>query len=395
MDGFSAQGGGMKILRIISSMDPKSGGPAEGIRQVSAALALLGHQSECLTLDDPQALWLEKDTVRIHATGPGWGVYGYTPKFKTWLKAHAADYDAIIISGIWQYHSIAARNVLVKLGIPYLIFTHGMLDPWFKQNYPLKHIKKTLYWPWTDYRVLRDAHAVLFTSEEERLLARQSFGLYQARESVVNYGTSMPPQNRTELSDKFYLGNPELRGKRLITFLSRIHEKKGCDLLIAAFARIANQDSMLQLVMAGPDKTNWIPMLLTLAQSLGVANRITWTGMLQGNVKWGALYASEAFILPSHQENFGIAVTEAMGCGLPVLISNKINIWREIQSDGAGLVAPDTLEGTENLLRSWIALTPDARQKMANCSEASFKKRYTVQAMAASILDNIADMENA
>jgi glycosyltransferase involved in cell wall biosynthesis len=383
----------MKILRIISSMDPKGGGPAEGIRQVSLALALLGHDTECLTLDDPAAIWLENQTLTIHATGPGWGVYGYTPKFKSWLKRHAAEYDAIIISGIWQYHSIAARNVLVSLGIPYLIFTHGMLDPWFKQAYPLKHLKKTLYWPWADYRVLRDAHAVLFTSEEERLMARRSFGFYRARESVVSYGTTMPPQNRAELRDKFLRGHPSLRGKRLFTFLSRIHEKKGCDILIAAFAQIADSDPDLQLVIVGPDKTNWTPMLLTLAQSLGVANRITWTGMLQGDTKWGALYASEVFVLPSHQENFGIAVAEAMGCGLPVLISDKINIWREIEADGAGIVAPDTLEGCVQLFRRWIALTPEQKQAMATCSMETFERRYTVAAMARSLLEKIDGME--
>lgn len=382
----------MKILRIIASMDPKTGGPAEGIRQVSNTLAAMGHQTECLTLDDPHALWLENQTIQIHAMGPGWGGYGYAPKFKTWLRQHASDYDAIIISGIWQYHSIAARNVLVELGIPYLIFTHGMLDPWFKHTYPLKHIKKSLYWPWTDYRVLRDAHAVLFTSEEERLLARQSFSLYRAKETVVNYGTSMPPQNKVELREKFLRQHPELQGKRLITFLSRIHEKKGCDLLITAFAQIADSDPNLQLVFVGPDKTNWRPVLHAQAQTLGVADRITWTGMLQGDSKWGALYASEVFALPSHQENFGIAVAEAMGCGLPVLISDKINIWREIRADGAGIVGPDTLDGTQQILRTWIALTPDQQQTMSRCSEETFKRRYTVEAMAASLLEHIGAM---
>lgn len=389
LDGIGAK---MKILRIISSMDPKTGGPAEGIRQVSRALKLQGHETECLTLDDPAASWIAGQPIKVHAMGPGWGGYGYAPKFKVWLKQHAADYDAIVIGGIWQYHSIAARDVLFGLGIPYLIFTHGMLDPWFKHTYPLKHLKKSLYWPWTDYRVLRDAHAVLFTSEEEKILARQSFGLYRANEAVVNYGTSTPPQNKAELRDKFFAQYPALSGKRLITFLSRIHEKKGCDLLVAAFAKIADSDPNLHLVMAGPDQTNLIPALKALAESLGIAQKITWTGMLQGDAKWGALYASEVFALPSHQENFGIAVAEALGCGLPVIISDKVNIWREIDADGAGLVAPDTLEGTEKTLRTWIAMSSNERADMAARAEQTFKNRYTVEAMASSLLANIESM---
>lgn len=382
----------MKILRIIASMDPKGGGPSEGIRQVSKTLALQGHQSECLSLDDPEAPWLAQQSVPVHAMGPGWGSYGYTPRFKIWLKQHAHRYDAIIISGIWQYHSIAARNVLVALGIPYLMFTHGMLDPWFKQTYPLKHLKKMLYWPWTDYRVLRDAYAVLFTSEEERILAQRSFSLYKAKEVVVHYGTSTPPQNREALREKFLLQHPELNGKRLMTFLGRIHEKKGCDLLIAAFAEIAANDARLQLVMIGPDRDQLRPMLQQQAERLGIAARISWTGMLQDDAKWGALYASEVFALPSHQENFGIAVAEALGCGLPVLISDKVNIWREIKSDGAGLVASDTLQGTTAALQAWIALSPEQQQAMASNASNTFSRRYTVEAMAQSMLDNIASM---
>ncbi|MEB0151131.1 glycosyltransferase, partial [Pseudomonas sp. CCC2.2] len=81
-------------------------------------------------------------------------------------------------------------RALAKKKIPYFIFTHGMLDPWFKKNYPLKHLKKWLYWTWGEYRVLRDAKAVLFTCEEEKILARQSFWLYKANEVVTAFGTA-------------------------------------------------------------------------------------------------------------------------------------------------------------------------------------------------------------
>ncbi|MGZ3240166.1 MAG: glycosyltransferase [Burkholderiaceae bacterium] len=376
----------MRILRIIASMDPKGGGPAEGIRQVGLALARMGHQTECLTADDPQAHWLAAQPFLIHALGPGRGSYAYCPGMKAWLKQHAHNYDAIIISGLWQHPGLVARNILVSMDIPYLLFTHGMLDPWFKHTYPFKHIKKWLYWPWAEYRVLRDARAVLFTSEEERLLARQSFRLYRAHEAVVNYGTSTPPQNSVSLREGFLDAYPSLRGKRLLIFLSRIHEKKGCDLLIDAFAKVASHNPLLHLVMAGPDQTGWVPALQQQARTLGVFDRISWTGMLEGDMKWGAFYAGEAFVLPSHQENFGIAVAEALGCGLPVLISDKVNIWREIEADGAGVVGTDTVEGTEQTLRHWLALDATGRQCMADQARATFKCRYTVEAMAESLL---------
>jgi glycosyltransferase involved in cell wall biosynthesis len=108
--------------------------------------------------------------------------------------------------------------------------------------------------------------------------------------------------------------------------------------------------------------------------------------MLRGDLKWGAFYASDAFVLPSHQENFGIAVAEALGCGLPVLISDKVNIWREVQSDGAGLVGPDTADGTEHNLRRWLALDSLARRSMREAARASFERRFTADATARSLL---------
>jgi glycosyltransferase involved in cell wall biosynthesis len=91
-------------------------------------------------------------------------------------------------------------------------------------------------------------------------------------------------------------------------------------------------------------------------------------------------------VLPSHQENFGIAVAEALGCGLPVLISDKVNIWQEVRSHGAGLVAPDTLQGVEQLLNEWLALTLVQRQAMRDCARELFRAQFTVSAMADSLL---------
>jgi glycosyltransferase involved in cell wall biosynthesis len=108
--------------------------------------------------------------------------------------------------------------------------------------------------------------------------------------------------------------------------------------------------------------------------------------MLQGELKWGALLAAEAFILPSHQENFGIAVAEALAVGTPVLISDKVNIWREIEADNAGLVTPDTLDGTVSLLERWLALSPDARQQMGERARACFAARFEIRRATENLL---------
>lgn len=383
----------MNILHIIRSVNPKGGGPIEGVTQLHAyfkaqfAAQALDCHTEVLSLDAPDEEFAKASPLIVHALGPvSLGGYGYSAKLKPWLLANAHRYDHIIINGIWQYHSFGAWRALQQLGKPYYVFTHGMLDPWFKKTYPLKHLKKWLYWPWAEYRVLRDAKAVLFTCAEERILAAQSFWLYKANGIVVNYGTKQPPTDKAHYRDLFFTKYPQLAGKRIFLYLSRIHEKKGCDLLIEAFAKVCKQDSSLHLVMAGPGAEPLMTKLKALASQLGITDKITWTGMVQGDDKWAAYYASEAFVLPSHQENFGIVVAESLACGLPVLISNKVNIWREIEADGAGLVAEDTVEGAEQLLNQWLKLKAESQQKMAKQAQVTFEQRFTIKAMAESIV---------
>jgi glycosyltransferase involved in cell wall biosynthesis len=118
---------------------------------------------------------------------------------------------------------------------------------------------------------------------------------------------------------------------------------------------------------------------------------ISFPGMLTGDVKWGALSAAEAFVLPSHQENFGIAVAEALACGTPVLISNKVNIWREIEADGAGYVENDDLAGTVNSLKHWLATPPDARSAMRGNATKSFANRFEIERATDSLLAAIAN----
>lgn len=377
----------MRLLHVISSADPSNGGPIEGVRQRGLRLLEMGHQVEVACLDDPRAPHLESFRLPVHALGPPRGGYHFSTSLQPWLRAHAGGYDAVIVNGIWQYHSFAVWQVMRELRQPYVVFTHGMLDPWFKQNYPLKHLKKCLYWPWAEYRVLRDAAAVLFTSEDERLLARRSFWPYRAQEVVVSYGTRLPPQDAPPLREAFLSAHPELRGKRVLLFLGRLHTKKGCDLLVEAFAHVAAEEPRLHLLMAGPDQTGWVAQLKARTRALGVADRISWPGMLQGDAKWGAFHSSEAFVLPSHQENFGISVAEALGCGLPVLISDKVNIWREVQAAGAGLVAEDSLAGTLKNLRAWLAMSLEDRAAMGRRTHDLFADRFSVDRMATALID--------
>jgi glycosyltransferase involved in cell wall biosynthesis len=320
----------------------------------------------------------------VHAFGPVKSVFGYSASLMPWLEEHASDYDAVVINGIWQYHSFATWRA-IRNKLPYAVFIHGALDPWFKKRYPLKHLKKVLYWRTFQYPVLRDALAVLFTTQTEKEQALLSFRLNQWNGVVVPYGTNRPAGEPEVQKSIFYLSCPTAHNHRFLLFMARIHEKKGCDLLIEAFSRIAASEPDLHLVMAGPDQVGLKAVLEKQAQRLGVTDRIHWPGLLQKDAKWGSFYAAEAFILPSHQENFGISVAEALACGKPVLISDKVNIWQDVVADGAGIVEEDTVDGTHNLLRTWLSLSDEQRAEMGQKASACFAARYSMGGAAIAI----------
>lgn len=373
----------LRILHSIRSVNPVGGGPIEGLKQISAVNRAQGHSVEIVSLDPPDAPWVQSCPLPCHALGPSLLRYGYSPRLVPWLQAHRRNYDVVVVNGIWQYNAFGVWRALRGTPTPYCVFTHGMLDPWFKHAYPLKHAKKWLYWPWADYRVLRDATAVLFTSEEERRLARQSFWLYKCDECVVSYGTAAPEGDPDGQRAKFLERFPHLSGKRCILFLGRVHVKKGPDLLLRALADVlfdlpAEATADLHLVMAGPNDHGYGREMLQLARKLGLEGRITWTGMLQGDLKWGAFHAADVFALPSHQENFGIAVAEALACGVPVLISNKINIWREVQMHRAGLIETDDLAGTRMLLKTWIEMPASERASFKLRAVECYRQRFDV-----------------
>lgn len=374
----------MRILHIIGTLNPEAGGPTESVR-VLLSYGPIGYTGEVVTLDDPKVPYLQKFDFPVHALGPTKTKYGFNSKLLPWLKANRSRFDGAVVNGLWQYCGYAAWRALAG-NTPYVVFTHGMLDPYFKHAYPLKHIKKWLYWIPVEYRILRDAYRVLFTSKAEKRLAEQSFWLRRWNPYVVPYGASASPGEPAALQEAFLERYPSIRDKRFLLFLGRIHRKKGCDLLINAFGRLAHRDPELHLVMAGPDPQHWSSALKEMAQNHGIANRVHWPGMLTGNAKWGAFFAAEAFVLPSHQENFGIAVAEALGCGTPVLLADKVNIAEDIVEDRAGLMESDTQEGTVNLLQRWIATSPEERRAMSRQAADCFRHRYDMRENAKTII---------
>ena len=381
----------MRILHVIASMDPADGGPPELIQSLTTSLLSLGHVVEIVTVDPPESPWLVATQHKIHALGPGrFGRYRHSVALRRWLETNAERFDVAIVHGLFLYTTFASHAVFLKKALPYVMFTHGALDPWFKRRFPLKHLKKCLYWPWGDYPAMRDAAAVFFTAEDEKILARQSFYPYRAREVVVGLGTAAPPEDADGRQIAAFLGAfPQLSARRYMLFLGRIDEKKGCDLLIEAFSKVANEDPELLLVIAGPDRHGLRPRLEALTKKLNLAERIIWTGMIKGDIKWGAYRKAEVFVLTSHTENFGIVVAEALACSTPVLISRRVNIWREIEGRKAGMTAEDTVSDSAEMLRNWIYAGREAKSAMRKQAKQTFNEIFEISAATKKIASEL------
>ena len=373
----------MRILHIVGTIDPAAGGPSEAIRML-VQYAPAGYTAELATLDHPSATFLGQLPFPVHALGESpkrW----YNPRFLPWLRANRGRFDGVIVHGLWESTGWSAMRAFAGR-VPYVVFAHGMLDPWFKRTFPAKHVKKWLYWLPAEYWILRRAFRVLFTTGLERDLARQSFWLHNWKSLVVPLGSERPPAPAPVLLEAFHERCPGLRDRRFLLFLGRIHPKKGCDLLTEAFAEVARNHPDLHLVIAGPDPSHWRAQLEPTLHQAGVADRVHWPGMLQGHAKWGAFAASEAFLLPSHQENFGIAAVEALASGKPVLLADPVNIAPDVLAAGCALVEPDTLDGNRHLLSRWLPLTQKEKLDMSVRALATFDQHYDMRRNPEAIL---------
>jgi glycosyltransferase involved in cell wall biosynthesis len=380
----------MKILHTIHSASLQGGGVIQAILEIATALKELGIDSEIASLDPPS----DNNEIKgfpLYQLGQKPSSYGYSPQFSKWLKTNHHQYDAVIIHGIWQFHSIATYNALRNSSTPYYVYPHGMLDPWFAKTYPRKHLKKLIYWKFFENKVFRYAKGTCFTCEEERILSQKSFSPFSITPHITGLGIADPSREIGVHGEEIFDAIPSLRDKPYLIYLSRLHEKKGIDLLIQAFLDLKSNEEFpknLQLAIIGPSESpEYENKLKELVQKYGEpwAQSIHFHGMVKGTIKWSALSNAQAMILPSHQENFGIIVAEALALGKPVLISNKVNIWREIQKTEAGFVENDDLAGTKRLLTSWQQCK--AKESLQKNAHSCFNKYFLSSQTAKNLQD--------
>lgn len=399
----------MRLLHVIAQMDPKMGGVGQAVRTIVAGLTDLGVQNEIVSLDADDASFLANEKAVINANGPGKGPWFYSRKLSCWLHANLFRFDAVIVHGIWLYNGYATRQALRFLRkkesnnnearkVPQLfIMPHGMLDPYFQKaaGRKLKALRNWLFWKLTENKLVNEADGLLFTCLTELQLAREPFCPYKPkREFVVGLGTEAPSSYTTAMQQAFLQKCPGTKGRSYFLFLSRIHEKKGVDVLIKAYKKVFEKnDFITELVIAGPGiETSYGKQMQQLVSDLNLTDHIFFTGMLAGDAKWGAFYGSEAFVLPSHQENFGIAIVEALACGKPVIISNQVNIWQEIKLAESGLVGNDSEDAVAALFKVWETMSDNEKANMGEKGRALYKRNFAINRVASKFLEAVSSI---
>ncbi len=337
----------MRILHVIPTMSARYGGPAKACREMSAALADRGHQVSVFTTNydgfggyvEPsvQPLSERHRDVSVH-TFPVDLPPDYFRISRPLAQALSTDikrYDLVHIHSLYLFTTLAAGFHAKRHQVPTILRPHGTLDPFI---YPRHRGRKLLVETLYQNRLFKRADAIHYTTTEERKLATPY--TFNRPGFVVPLGLNMADYRPLPPRGTFRERFPETRDKLILLFLSRINFKKGLDILAKSFGKIAKERDDIHLVIAGPDNDAFKPQVEAMLTAAGVRERTTFTGMLVGDDKLAALTDADLFALPSYTENFGIAVIEAMACGLPVVISDKVNIWREIKEGGGGEVEP-------------------------------------------------------
>jgi glycosyltransferase involved in cell wall biosynthesis len=366
-----------RVLHVISQLDPRTGGPATALLGLASAQADVGLAVSVVSgfkqsPDESVGAALARHGVNVRWVGPVRGKLNRHPDLGQAAQEAAAAADVVHVHAMWEEIQHRAARAAQQRGVPYVIRPCGMLDPWsLRQS---RWVKQALL-AWRVRRNLRRAAALHFTTTAERdLTAPLKLGVPAI---VEPNGVDLAEFDRLPSPGTFRGAQPQLGDRPFVLFLSRLHPKKGLDLLVPAFARVAGDPRMagVTLVVAGPDEAGYRTQVEALASQEGIGGRVLFPGMLKGEQRLAALAEAKLFVLPSYQENFGNAVIEALAAGTPVVISDQVNLHPEITGAGVGGVVPTRVEPLAAEMTRW--LTDGALYESAKAKARPFvRERY-------------------
>ena len=333
----------MKVLHVIPAVAPRYGGASHAVLTMCSALQTQGIEILIATTDAdgneklPVALGektIYQDIATIFFTRQWSEAFKYSRPLAVWLERNVKNFDLVHIHAIFSHACVAAAAACRKRRVPYLVRPLGALDPWSLKQ---KSGRKRIFWHLGVKQMLTGAAHIHYTTADEKLLAETGLGL--TRGVVVPEGIDLSFTERK--TAPFGDAQPRIRHNPYVLALSRIHPKKGFELLIESFAALKKSGLFgdWRLVFAGDGDAGYVDQLKTLARQRELNGDAVFAGWLDGDYKYAALKGASLLAMPSYQENFGISLIEAMACGVPVLVSPHVNLAPDIKRADAGWVA--------------------------------------------------------
>ena len=371
-------------VEVISHIDPRYGGLSATVPALSLALSKLGFDVGVAAFCAPH----ENTTPEGFSTGDPDHLSFWPAERTAWLTQSTElrgrfrdllrDAQGIHIHGLWEQSTAIAASSARSLKVPYIVSAHGMLEPWALAN---RRLKKLVYSAFVERKNVARASCLHALTQAEANQYRH-FGACGPIAVIPNAVTIPEGANSALFLDTF----PLLRGKRLILFLGRLNRKKGLHLLLDAWTALGAYHNEAHLVLAGPDSDGLKTALETIIAERRLAESVSFPGMLGDEMKWSALASASAFVLPSHSEGLSVSVLEAMGMGLPVIVSRPCNM-PEVATHDAGWQIEPALQPLIGALGEFLECTESQNRQRGARGAALIGSRYTWPVVAAQIAE--------
>lgn len=378
-----------KILHVIPYMHPSTGGPPVVVENFVAEARRLGHSSEILSTtkfcrDDERSLKARLDELAPTTLLTELQTLPFFSRSASAvIDAHVRRADLVHVHTLWRPLNIAARYACLRHDRPYVVMPHGMFDPY---SLSVKALKKSIYLRLFEGRNMACAQRMIYTTSEEERLAALA-GLRLPPGEIVPLGARASATAIGDLRLRFLLRYPRAEGRRRLLFLGRLHHKKGLDRILSSLRKAKQAIPNLLLIVVGTGQPAYEEHLRQLVSASHLDQHVLFTGHLDGELKWASFAAAELFLLPSRQENFALAVAEAMQMGVPVVITDKVNTWPYVEEAGAGLVlAERDIDATLPQAIETLLTDETSRSKMAAEGSRYARDRLTWHASAQKLL---------
>lgn len=365
----------VKALHVVASLSLEWGGPTKVVVELTEALARKGLDISIFSPvregEEAKVIYPQGVRVRLFKQGGLSALWtSYSRELAKAAREEVPNVDLVHIHEPWHHPHFAAYRAAKRARKPYIITPHGAFDPWCLNFKPLK---KRIYSALIQKRTLREAGALHAITKEEIHQIR-AFGANGYIAMIPN-GINSSDYRELPPREQFENSYPELVDKRVVLFLSRIHPKKGLDLLATTFGQIAEERNDALFVIVGPDDGGYQAQVEQMLKANGVRDKTIFTGMLTGQEKLAALSRADIFVLPSYSEGFSMAILEAMICGLPVVITHQCH-FPEVDGAKAGIVIdPDSNQLAEALAK--LLDDPKLREEMGANGRRLILEKYT------------------